>query len=134
MHANIGSMARGLLIWLLIMLVETLHGVLRGVFIAPRFGEAAAERIGWPVAAALVLGVALMGIRWTGLTSRNQLLALGAAWAALTALFELAVGTLRGLDAPALLTALNPLTGSIPWSAALMLATPLIAAGLRGVR
>ena len=36
------------------------------------------------------------------------LLRLGAAWAVLTVAFELAIGWLRGLDATALLAALNP--------------------------
>jgi len=126
-------MARGLLIWLLIMLIETLHGMLRALLISPRIGEAAADRIGWPVATALVLAIALMGIRWTGLAARSQLLALGAAWAMLSVLFELAIGMLRGLDAQALMAALNPFSGSISWTGAVMLATPLIAARIRGV-
>jgi hypothetical protein len=126
-------MVRGLLIWLLIMLVETLHGVLRGMLLAPRLGDVAAARIGWPVAALLVIGITLLTIRWTGLRPPGQLLWLGAIWAVLTVLFELGIGALRGLDALALAAALNPLAGSVAWSAALMLAAPLLAARLRGV-
>ena len=126
-------MGRGLLIWLLIMLVETIHGVLRGAFLTPRIGLAAAERIGWRVAALLVMAIAVLTIRWTGLGTRRQLLGLGAAWAMLTALFELAIGALRGLDTASLLAALNPATGSVAWSAALMLVAPLLAARLRGL-
>jgi hypothetical protein len=126
-------MVRGLLIWLLIMMVETIHGVLRGALVVPHLGVTAAERIGWPVAALLVMGIVLLTIRWIGLHTRRSLLGLGAAWAVLTVLFELAVGVLRGLDAAALLAALDPLTASVPWSAALMLVTPLVAARLRGI-
>lgn len=127
-------MGRGLLIWLAIMLVETVHGVLRGLLLVPRIGPAAAERIGWPVAAVLVIAIATLAIRWTGLTGRAALLRLGVAWAVLTVLFELAIGWLRGLDAQALLAALKPASGTIPWSAALMLVAPLVAARLRGLR
>lgn len=126
-------MARGLLIWLLIMLAETIHGMLRGLFLAPLVGAAAAERIGWPIGAALVIGIAALTIRWADLTARWQLLALGAVWAVLTVGFEAIIGMLRGLDAQAMLAELNPLTGSIAWSAAMMLAAPLVAARLRGV-
>ena len=70
-------MARGLLIWCLIMLVETVHGVLRGLFLAPRLGTTAADRIGWSLAAVLVFGIALLAIRWTGLVSTARLLAPG---------------------------------------------------------
>lgn len=127
-------MARGLLIWVVIMLVETVHGVLRGLLVVPRIGPTAAERIGWPVAAVLVIAIATLAIRWTGLTRRAALLRLGVVWAVLTVLFELAIGWLSGLDAQALLAALNPASGTIPWSAALMLVAPRVAARLRGLR
>jgi len=127
-------MARGFLVWLLIMVAETVHGVLRGLLLVPLTGAAAAERIGWPVAALLVLAITTLAIGWTGLATPRQLLRLGVAWAVLTVLFELGIGALRGLDAKGLAAALNPLTGSVPWSAALMVLAPLIAARLRGVR
>jgi hypothetical protein len=127
-------MGRGLLIWFIIMLVETFHGVLRGMFIEPRIGTAAAERVGWPVAAILVLAIAALLIRWTGIRGTASLLRLGAAWAALTVGFELLVGVLRGFDGQALLVALDPRSGTVAWSAVLMLLTPLLAARLRGLR
>jgi hypothetical protein len=127
-------MGRGLLIWLVIMLVETVHGLLRGAFVAPRIGPEAAERVGWPVAAVLVIAIATLLIRWTGITRTAPLLRLGAAWAVLTVGFELLVGALRGLDQQALLAALDPRSGSVAWSAALMLLAPLLAARLRGLR
>jgi hypothetical protein len=127
-------MGRGLLIWFVIMLVETLHGVLRGALVVPRIGATAAERVGWPVAAVLVLVISVLLIRWTGIRGTAPLLRLGAAWAVLTVGFELLVGVLRGLDGQALLAALDPRSGTVAWSAALMLLTPLLAARLRGLR
>ncbi len=127
-------MGRGLLIWLVIMLVETLHGVLRSVFVEPLIGTVATERVGWPVAAVLVLAIAALMIRWTGVRGTAPLLQLGAAWAALTVGFELLVGVLRGLDRQALLSALDPHSGTVAWSAVLMLLTPLLADRLRGRR
>ncbi len=124
-------MARGLAVWLLIMLVETMHGVLRGLFLAPRVGEDAASRIGWPVGLALVLAVSVLTIRWIGVTGAAPLLRLGALWAALTAAFEMLIGLARGLDQGQLLAALDPRTGSIPYSAAVMLLAPLAADWLR---
>ncbi|MEY3082996.1 MAG: hypothetical protein RJA94_2981 [Pseudomonadota bacterium] len=127
-------MGRGLLIWFVIMLVETLHGVLRGALVVPRIGATAAERVGWPVAAVLVLVISVLLIRWTGIRGTAPLLRLGAAWAVLTVGFEWLVGVLRGLDVQALLAALDPRSGTVAWSAALMLLTPLLAAWLRGLR
>ena len=47
--------------------------------------------------------------------------------------FELAIGLMRGLAPADLAAALNPVSGSVAWSAALMLITPLLAARLRGL-
>lgn len=120
-------MMRGVAVWVLIMLIETLHGVLRGLFLAPHVGEETASRIGWPVGLALVFLVSLLTIRWTGITGASSLLRLGAVWALLTVGFELLIGVLRGLDQAQLLAALDPRTGSIPYSAIVMFLAPLMA-------
>ena len=126
-------MARGLLVWFLIMLLETVHGVLRGLLLVPRVGEVMAERIGWSVAAALVLGVTTLAIRWVGIRQPSRLLALGAIWAILTLAFEIGIGLLRGLDGEQILTALNPLSGGLMlYSLLVMLGAPLTAAFIRG--
>lgn len=124
-------MARGLAVWLLIMLIETTHGVLRGVFLVPYVGEETASRIGWPVGLALVLLVSALTIRWIGVTGAAPLLRLGALWAVLTAGFELLIGVARGLDHIQLLASLDPRSGSVPYSAAAMLLAPLAADWLR---
>lgn len=126
-------MGRGLAVWLLIMLAETAHGVLRGLFLVPLAGERAAGLIGWPVGMAIVFGVSLLAIRWTGLDSARRLLGLGAAWAVLTMIFEAGIGVLRGMDAAQILAAFNPLSGTVLYSAAVMLAAPWLAARLRGL-
>lgn len=124
-------MMRGVAVWVLIMLIETLHGVLRGLFLAPHVGEETASRIGWPVGLALVFLVSLLTIRWTGITRTSSLLRLGGVWALLTVAFELLIGVLRGLDQGQLLAALDPRTGSIAYSAIAILLAPLAADWLR---
>ena len=126
-------MARGLLVWLIIMLVESIHGVLRGLILTPRVGEEASARIGWPVGLLLVLLLSWLMIRLTGLRRTRDLLVLGAIWAVLTAGFEVAIGLARGLGQDGVLAALSPATGTIPYSALVMLFAPLAAARLRGV-
>jgi hypothetical protein len=125
-------MARGLLVWLGIMLVETVHGVLRGLFLVPRMGEEQAARIGWPLGLLIVLVVSVLAIRWTGVRGTRRLLALGAMWAVLTAGFEVAVGLARGFGQAQILAELNPATGTIPYSALVMFLAPLVAARLKG--
>lgn len=126
-------MGRGLLVFLLIMAVETVHGVLRGLFLSPRVGEEMAAKIGWPVGLILVLLIAILTIRWIGLRDWRSLLTLGAVWAVLTICFEVMIGLLRGMGAPEITAALNPLSGTIPYSAAVMFIAPWLAARLRGL-
>ena len=117
---------RGLLVWLLIMLVETIHGMLRGLLVAPRIGEEAAGRIGWPVGMILVFTVSFLAIRWTGIRGRWNLLGLGALWAALTFGFEIMIGLLRGLTTNDIIAEINPMAGGLmAYSLAVMLFAPL---------
>lgn len=126
-------MGRGLLVFLLIMAVETVHGVLRGLFLSPRVGEEMAAKIGWPVGLILVMLIAILTIKWVGLKDSRTLLALGTIWAVLTAAFEIMIGLLRGMGTPEIMAELNPLSGTIAYSAAVMFIAPWLAARLRGL-
>ena len=127
-------MFRGLLVWLIIMVLETGHGVLRGLFLVPWLGEAAAGRIGWPIGLVIVMATALIMARWVGLRDTAPLLRLGLAWLVLTFGFEVAVGLLRGFDGARIWAEVNPLAGGLMvYSLAVMVVAPLLAARLRGV-
>ena len=128
-------MTRGLLVWLLIMLIETIHGVLRGLFLVPRLGEDMASRIGWPVGLIIVLGVSYLAIRWIGLRDTSNLIRLGALWAGLTFVFEVIIGLLRGLDGAGIWAEINPLAGGLMiYSVIVMFLAPLAAHHLRKLR
>ena len=125
-------MTRGFLLWLLIMAVETLHGILRGMFLVPRLGEDTAGKIGLALGSFIVLLLSVLLIRWTRQSGIARLLRLGFLWALLTFAFEIAIGLLRGLDAGQLWAEINPLAGgTMVYSLAVMLLAPLIAAHLR---
>lgn len=125
-------MTRGFLLWLLIMAVETLHGILRGMFLVPRLGEDTAGKIGLALGSFIVLLLSVLLIRWTRQSGNAALLRLGALWTLLTFVFEIAIGLLRGLDAGQLWAEINPLAGgTMVYSLAVMLLAPLIAAHLR---
>lgn len=127
-------MARGLAVWLVIMLAETVHGTLRGLFLVPRVGEDMASRIGWPVGLVIVFAIAIAGARWVGLRDTHRLLALGAIWMVLTFFFEVGIGYLRGFDTARIWAEINPLAGGLMlYSLAAMFAAPLIGARVRRV-
>jgi hypothetical protein len=127
-------LSRGLAVWLFIMLVETLHGLLRGLLLVPRVGEETAGRIGWPIGLVIVLGISIALAPWMAIRDTSALLRLGGLWAVLTLILELTIGLLRGLDLPRLLAELNPLAGGLTiYSLAVMFLVPLVAARLRGL-
>ncbi len=127
-------MARGILVWLFIMLAETVHGVLRSLFLAPHVGEEMASRIGWPVGLLIVLIVSTLAIRWTRVRGTRPLILLGILWAVLTFAFEVLIAKLRGLGPAEIMAEIDPATGLMLYSLAAMLVMPLVAARLRNVR
>ena len=87
---------RALLVWLLMMAIETIHGVLRNRFLAPVLGDVGARQIGVLIGSALILGIAILMIGWIRPTSERALLAIGALWLVLTLAFEFGLGHALG--------------------------------------
>ena len=87
---------RSFAVWLLMMAIETIHGVLRNRLLAPLVGDFRARQIGVFIGSALILGVAALTIGWIRPTSERSLLAIGALWLALTLAFEFGLGRTLG--------------------------------------
>lgn len=92
---------RSLLVWLLIMVCETMLGTARTLVLVPRLGDLPARRVGFFVALLTIYGVTWLCVRWisgargsgSSPTPRARSLALvGIAWAALTLAFEVGIG------------------------------------------
>src|SRR3954467_13562282 len=88
---------RATLVWMLIILAETLHGSVREGFIAPVLGDLRARQIGVPVGSVLILLIAWATVRWMSAGTRRVQLAVGGYWALLTLTFELLLGRVLGL-------------------------------------
>jgi len=89
---------RALLVWLLMMAVESIHGVLRNRLLAPLAGDFRARQIGVFIGAALILGIAVLLIDWIRPNSERSLVVIGALWLVLTLAFEFGLG--RKLERP----------------------------------
>ena len=87
---------RALVVWLLMMAIETIHGVLRNLFLVPVIGDVGSRQIGVLIGSALILGVAILTIGWIHPTSELSLLTIGAMWLALTLAFEIGLGRALG--------------------------------------
>ena len=126
-------MGRGILVWLAFMVLETIHGILRSIFLVPRVGREMSNLIGWPIAACIVLGVTLLTSRWVGLRSKRALLGLGALWVVMTFCFEISIGLLQGMSTAQIISDINPLAGGLMvYSLIVAFVSPYFAARLRG--
>jgi hypothetical protein len=83
---------RALVVWLLMMAIETIHGVLRNRFLVPVIGDVGSRQIGVLIGSALILGIAILTIDWIRPNSERSLLAIGALWLSLTLAFEFGLG------------------------------------------
>ena len=83
---------RAFLVWLVLIGVETAHGVLRTRLLVPLVGDLPARQIGVLIGSVLIFGVAYLFIRWIAAPTKHQLLAVGLLWVVLTVLFEIGLG------------------------------------------
>jgi hypothetical protein len=88
------SWVRALVVWMLLMGAETLHGALRILVLAPRIGELRARQIGALTGSLLIFLICLATFRWLRAQSARALLGIGALWVVLTVLFEIVLGRL----------------------------------------
>lgn len=126
------TILRGILVWCGFMALETMHGILRSIFLVPRVGLDASNRIGWPIAAVIFFGVTVLTSRWVGLRGTKALLTLGALWVVLTFVFEISIGLLQGMDGTQIAHEINPFSGGLLiYSLIVVLLSPYAAARLR---
>jgi hypothetical protein len=83
---------RAVLVWLVIIGVETVHGILRTLLLVPLVGDFPARRVSVFTGSLLIFGVAWAFVYWIGAGTRLRLLGVGLIWVVLTVLFEIALG------------------------------------------
>jgi hypothetical protein len=83
---------RAVLVWLVIIAIETVHGILRTLLLVPLVGDFPARRVSVFTGSLLIFGVAYVFVRWIGAKTRVRLLGVGLLWVVLTVLFEIALG------------------------------------------
>ena len=105
------SWMRAAFVWMLTMIVETGHGAVREVFIAPVLGDLRARQLGVLVGSLIVLAIAWLFRRWWQPATRGEQLAIGAFWLALTLVFEFSLGRATGVSWSRLLSDYDPAQG-----------------------
>ena len=86
------TMLRGVAVWCCIIIVETLHGIARTMFLAPALGDFQARQVAVFTGSFLILVVAIVLIRWIRPADAGEAVRVGMLWLVLTLVFEIAFG------------------------------------------
>ena len=123
---------RASLVWMLIILAETGHGVVREVFIAPAIGGLRARQLGVAIGCVIIFIIAWLTARWMGASSRRQQFRVGAYWVLLTLVFEFLLGRAWGMSWSRIFADYNPMHGGyMLFGLAFMFLAPWITKRLR---
>jgi hypothetical protein len=123
---------RAFAVWLLIAVLETVHGIVRGLWLVPALGEAAAQRLGFAVGCVLVLAVAWATSRWLDAATRRAQLRVGALWLLLMLGFELLIGRAQGFGWERIAAAFDPRQGGLMlFGLLLIFVAPMLGASWR---
>jgi hypothetical protein len=93
---SLPALVRAVLVWLLIIAGESLHGALRRLLFSPDM-LFALRQASVVVAVLIVFALTWVCLPWLRLRSPRGALGVGALWVALTLAFEAALGRLTGL-------------------------------------
>jgi hypothetical protein len=128
-------LGRAIAVWCAIAVAETVHGILRGLYVAPVLGDLRARQVGVFVGSAIILAIACARIRWVGATAPRELRAVGGVWLVLMLSFEVGLGRLLGASWPRLLSDYDPRQGGLmPIGMVILFFSPSMAIWLRRSR
>ncbi len=125
--------ARSLLIWLVLIGAEIIHGLLRAILLVPMIGEFRSNQIGVFAGSGIILVIAFLAIHWIGATQRLELLRVGTVWLVLTVVFEVVFGRfVLGLSWERIAADYNLLQGGLmPVGLLVLFVSPLMASKLQ---
>lgn len=124
---------KAILVWLLIIVVESVHGVLRNLFVAPAVGDFEARQAGVFIGSALIVLIAWLTAPWLNLNGRAQFAGVGLLWVGLTLVFEFSLGVAMGLSWERTTSDYNVVRGGLlPLGLVVMAFAPYAGARLRG--
>ncbi len=128
-------LVRGVAIWALIALAETVQGVLRVLLLQPVVGELRARQFAVFTGSIVILAIATAASRWLGARGRRELMAVGLLWLGLMLAFEVLLGRfVAGFSWERIAADYDPRRGGLLlFGMAVIAVAPLVAARIRGV-
>ncbi len=126
---------RALVVWLIIIGAEILHGILRTLFLEPFVGDFRARQIAVLTGALIILSIAFFFVKWLRAANYYRLFAVGFFWLILTVSFEIVLGKfVLNLSWERILEDYNIFSGGLlPIGLLILLFSPLIAAKIRKI-
>jgi hypothetical protein len=126
---------RALATWFFIAVAESIHGILRRIFILPVIGDLRAHQVGMLVGCIIIFAVAWFCIRWIDARTFSEQLKVGASWMLLMAIFEVILGLAFGYSQELIFADYNIVEGRLMiFGMIFMLFAPALAAKARGFR
>jgi hypothetical protein len=83
---------RGITIWFIFIIVESLNGTIRNLWLVPSLGELRAHQISFVTGSLLILLISTISVRWLNISSLRQTIGIGILWMLLTVVFEVGLG------------------------------------------
>jgi hypothetical protein len=126
------SWSRALAAWFFIAVAESVHGILRRIFVLPLLGDLRAHQVGMLVASVIIFAIALICIRWIGARTFSEQLKVGVFWVTLMAIFEISLGLAFGYSQERIFADYNVIQGRLMiFGMTFMLFAPALAAKAR---
>lgn len=127
--------SRAFATWFFIAVAETIHGILRRIFILPVLGDLRAHQVGMLVGCLIIFTIAWFCIRWIDARTLSEQLKVGALWMVLMTTFEMSLGLALGYSQERIFADYNVVEGRLMiFGMMFMLFTPALAAKARGFR
>jgi len=124
--------SRILSVWVVIVFAETVHGVLRSLYVAPMIGDLPARQIGVLSGSLLIFLITWLAIRWIDVRTTGDQIIVGAVWVILMGIFEFGMGIALGYPLTRIVSDYNVSEGGLMgFGLTFMLFAPLLAAKIR---
>lgn len=83
---------KALIVWLVLVAAEIIHGILRGIFLQPRLGDLRARQIAVFTGSIIIIAIVTAFFPWLGCHSTSELAGIGCFWLFLMLTFEISFG------------------------------------------
>jgi hypothetical protein len=126
---------KGMMIWLMFIVAESLNGTVRIFWLIPAFGDPLAHQLSFLMGAILIVTIATIFVSWLQASHISQLLAVGVLWLLLTVGFELALGRIvLGYSWSQIAADYNIYQGGLmPYGLVLLILAPVLGAKIQGI-